>query len=163
MQKCIYNLEEGELKAVLKSLKHLKGSPCSLMREINEVPASICSSSQARSDTDLSISKHSSPSSPAQYPPTLLSPTIKLPKPPLKWVSTNKFHSKETNWSFCAMSCSAGSPLGCLGRQTAGRDQLIPHPFMSWQLPPLSGLKTVCPGIPALLSLIRLYLFHFPC
>lgn len=85
----------------------------------------FCSSNQARPDPDLSISKHSSPSSPAQYPPTLLSLTIKLPKPPLKWISTNKFHSKETNWSLCAMSCSAGSPLGCLGRQSP----IDPPPF----------------------------------
>lgn len=41
MPKYIYNLEAGELKAGLKSLKHLKGSPRSLMREISEVPASI--------------------------------------------------------------------------------------------------------------------------
>lgn len=128
---------------------------------MKSLPA-FCSSGQARPDTDPSISKHSSPSSSAQHPQTLLSPTIKLPKPPLKWISTNKFHSKETNWSFCAMSCSAGSPLGCLGRQTAGRDQLIPHPFMSWQLPPLSGLKTVCPGIPGTLISDQIISISFP-
>lgn len=157
MQKYIYNLEEGELKAGWKSLKHLKGNPCSVMREISEVPASIL---QLQPSQAWYRSEHFK--APAQHPPTPLSPTIKLPKPPLEWISTNKFHSKETNWSSCALSCSAGSPLGCLGRQTAGTEQLIPHPFMSWQLPPLSGLKTVCPGIPGPLISDQIISISFP-
>lgn len=44
-------------------------------------------------------------------PQTLLFLTIKLPKPPLKWILTYKFHCKATNWSFCALSCSTNVPF----------------------------------------------------
>lgn len=44
------------------------------------------------------------------YPPNFAL-TTELPKPPLEWILTNKFHSKETNWSFCAMSCSTNVPF----------------------------------------------------
>lgn len=68
-------------------------------------------------------------------PQTLLFPTIKLPKPPLKWVSTNKFHPKETNRSFCAVSCSTNVPfrVAQADRQQAETNWSVP-PFMSWQL-----------------------------